>query len=182
MMRWREGYVTSLDRAWAGAQELTVSVGDTAVRALAYPDLVGAPLIADRVLLNVAALERGLGTGGALELRAVERRLRPLADRAGSWRRHRRIRVIEPADVVEDRVALARPVCRDQALQQLRIRQLTAADLTEAACHEHVEGDRVADRPWPRDDAERIELEWQLRRIGADDVGQIAIDAAVYAL
>ncbi len=75
MMRWREGYVTSLDRAWAGAQELTVSVGDTAVRALAYPDLVGAPLIADRVLLNVAALERGLGTGGYALVVAIPDRL-----------------------------------------------------------------------------------------------------------
>jgi Protein of unknown function (DUF3866) len=34
------------------------------VPALAYTDLMAAPAIGDRVLLNVAALERGLGTGG----------------------------------------------------------------------------------------------------------------------
>jgi hypothetical protein len=34
------------------------------VPALAYTDLMAAPSVGDRVLLNVAALERGLGTGG----------------------------------------------------------------------------------------------------------------------
>lgn len=34
------------------------------VRALAYPALVGSPTVGDRVLLNVSALARGLGTGG----------------------------------------------------------------------------------------------------------------------
>lgn len=36
----------------------------TEVRALAYPELVGDPMVGDRVLLNVSALARGLGTGG----------------------------------------------------------------------------------------------------------------------
>ena len=36
----------------------------TEVRALAYPQLVGDPAVGDRVLLNVSALARGLGTGG----------------------------------------------------------------------------------------------------------------------
>jgi hypothetical protein len=36
----------------------------TEVSALAYTDLMAAPTVGDRVLLNVAALERGLGTGG----------------------------------------------------------------------------------------------------------------------
>ncbi|HEY8721185.1 DUF3866 family protein [Pengzhenrongella sp.] len=36
----------------------------TEVRALAYPELVGNPQVDDRVLLNVSALARGLGTGG----------------------------------------------------------------------------------------------------------------------
>jgi hypothetical protein len=74
-MRWREGFVTELGRSWTGAQELTVSVGDTAVRALAYPDLVGLPLVADRVLLNVGALDRGLGTGGYALVVAIPDRL-----------------------------------------------------------------------------------------------------------
>ena len=34
------------------------------VRALAYPSLVGVPGVGERVLLNVTALARGLGTGG----------------------------------------------------------------------------------------------------------------------
>lgn len=58
-----------MGRAWRGAVELTVRVErDDAepamVRALAYPRLVGRPEVGDRVLLNVSALDRGLGTGG----------------------------------------------------------------------------------------------------------------------
>jgi hypothetical protein len=41
-----------------------VTVNGDSVRALAYPALVGSPRIGDRVLLNVTALEAGLGTGG----------------------------------------------------------------------------------------------------------------------
>ncbi len=68
----------SRGRDWQGAQELTVELdeplpatagpGDQerprTVRALAYPQLVGDPRVGDRVLLNVSALARGLGTGG----------------------------------------------------------------------------------------------------------------------
>lgn len=74
--------------AWPGALELTVEVlpgdaatapgaeptepgpsrttlpGGTVLRALAYPPLVGVPPVGSRVLLNVSALARGLGTGG----------------------------------------------------------------------------------------------------------------------
>ena len=62
----------SLGSTWPGASEVTVSLesplgsasaGDT-VRALAFPALVGDPEMGDRVLLNVSALARGLGTGG----------------------------------------------------------------------------------------------------------------------
>ena len=62
----------SLGSTWPGAAEVTVELespvgsvtaGGT-VRALAYPHLVGSPTIGDRVLLNVSALARGLGTGG----------------------------------------------------------------------------------------------------------------------
>lgn len=62
--------MTALVREWTGAVECTVDVYDvdagawTPVRALAYPDLVGRPQEGDLVLLNTAALERGLGTGG----------------------------------------------------------------------------------------------------------------------
>ncbi|MBO3085585.1 DUF3866 family protein [Cellulomonas fengjieae] len=72
MITWRAGVVVSLGATWPGAAEVTVELeapvgtataGDS-VRALAFPDLVGSPEIGDRVLLNVSALARGLGTGG----------------------------------------------------------------------------------------------------------------------
>lgn len=57
--------VVSLGRSWRGACETTVRTASGGeVRALAYPDVVGAPRVGDRVLLNATALERGLGTGG----------------------------------------------------------------------------------------------------------------------
>ena len=67
MIIWADGTVTALRGRWKGAVELTVARGDATaaeVPALAYTDLMAAPAVGDRVLLNVAALERGLGTGG----------------------------------------------------------------------------------------------------------------------
>jgi hypothetical protein len=65
---WADGTVTALRGQWKGAVELTVARRDIGaepdVPALAYTDLMAAPSVGDRVLLNVAALERGLGTGG----------------------------------------------------------------------------------------------------------------------
>ncbi len=48
--------------------------GDT-IRALAYPALVGSPRVGDRVLLNVTALQAGLGTGGYALVVAIPDRL-----------------------------------------------------------------------------------------------------------
>ncbi|MFI5844192.1 DUF3866 family protein [Catenuloplanes sp. NPDC051500] len=66
MIRWRSGTVAALRRSWDGASELSVEVDGEldAVKALAYTRLVGEPAVGDRVLLNVGALEMGLGTGG----------------------------------------------------------------------------------------------------------------------
>jgi hypothetical protein len=63
---WADGEVVEVLDSWPGAVELTASRGDNQqlVRALAYTDLTPAPAVGDRVLLNVAALDRGLGTGG----------------------------------------------------------------------------------------------------------------------
>ncbi len=65
---WADGTVTGLRGRWKGAVELTVSRRDasetTEIPALVYTDLMAIPTVGDRVLLNVAALERGLGTGG----------------------------------------------------------------------------------------------------------------------
>jgi hypothetical protein len=68
--------VTSVGRAWAGATELSVTIGaDEAVRALAYPDMTGLPEAGDRVLLNTTALHQGLGTGGYALVVALPDRL-----------------------------------------------------------------------------------------------------------
>jgi hypothetical protein len=65
---WADGTVTDIRGRWKGAVELTVARRDASsvseVPALVYTDLMAAPAVGDRVLMNVAALERGLGTGG----------------------------------------------------------------------------------------------------------------------
>src|SRR5258708_15102894 len=52
-----------------------VAVNGDSLRALAYPALVGSPRVGDRVLLNVTALEAGLGTGGYALVVAIPDRL-----------------------------------------------------------------------------------------------------------
>lgn len=65
MIIWAEATVASIRREWAGAVELTaVRENGETCRALAYTSLVAVPQVGDRLLLNVAALEQGLGTGG----------------------------------------------------------------------------------------------------------------------
>lgn len=76
MIIWADGEVTGIRRTWPGAVELTVLRADpeaVEIRALAYTSLMAAPEVGDRVLLNVAALDRGLGTGGyALVIAALD--------------------------------------------------------------------------------------------------------------
>ncbi len=68
MIIWADGEVAAIRASWPGAVELQVSRrgpdGRTEVRALAYTTLMATPQLGDRVLMNVAALDRGLGTGG----------------------------------------------------------------------------------------------------------------------
>ena len=52
-----------------------VTADGRSIRALAYPELVGSPRVGDRVLLNVTALEAGLGTGGYALVVAIPDRL-----------------------------------------------------------------------------------------------------------
>jgi hypothetical protein len=54
---------------------LDVDVSGSVVRALAYVALTGEPVVGDRVLLNVGALELGLGTGGYALVVALPDRL-----------------------------------------------------------------------------------------------------------
>jgi hypothetical protein len=77
MVRWRSGTVTAIRRRWRGAVEVDVAVPGLAeaVRALAYPALVGEPEAGDRVLLNAGALALGLGTGGYALVVALPDRL-----------------------------------------------------------------------------------------------------------
>jgi len=69
--------VSAVTREWAGAAELACEVDGEPVRALAYPALTGRPEPGDRVLLNVAALHLGLGTGGYALVVAIPDRLPP---------------------------------------------------------------------------------------------------------
>jgi hypothetical protein len=70
MIIWADGEVTAVRASWPGAVELSVRRNDgdadapAETRALAYTALMATPDVGDRVLLNVAALDRGLGTGG----------------------------------------------------------------------------------------------------------------------
>ncbi len=66
MIVWAQGTVTEVTGGWPGAVELRARRADTGqvCRALAYTDLMVAPRPDDQVLLNVAALDLGLGTGG----------------------------------------------------------------------------------------------------------------------
>lgn len=65
---------------WPGAAVYDMAVrdgGGETIQALAYTDLVGEPRPGDRVLLNVTALELGLGTGGMALVVAIPERLPP---------------------------------------------------------------------------------------------------------
>jgi hypothetical protein len=83
VIRWRRGEVVALGRAWPGALELDVDVDGAVVRALAHPPLVGTPEVGDTVLLNVGALDLGLGTGGYALVVALPDRLPPDDDGPG---------------------------------------------------------------------------------------------------
>ena len=67
--------MAAVRREWPGAVELDVTAGGVRMPALAYPALTGRPQVGDRVLLNVTALELGLGTGGYALVVAVPERL-----------------------------------------------------------------------------------------------------------
>ncbi|MBL7259023.1 DUF3866 family protein [Paractinoplanes lichenicola] len=75
MVRWRSGTVQAVRRRWHGAAELDVVTDEGPLRALAYVELTGEPVVGDRVLLNVGALVMGLGTGGYALVVALPDRL-----------------------------------------------------------------------------------------------------------
>ncbi|HET6910542.1 MAG TPA: DUF3866 family protein [Mycobacteriales bacterium] len=83
MIRWRDARVATVVTANADVVELVATTGEGDVPALAYPRLVGAPQVGDRVLLNVTALTLGLGTGGYALVVALPDRLPVDADEPG---------------------------------------------------------------------------------------------------
>jgi hypothetical protein len=89
MIRWRWGTVVATRRQWRGAIEVEVTIDarrhsdPSAVRAIAYPALVGTPSAGDRVLLNLNALALGLGTGGYALVVALPDRLPEDVDEPG---------------------------------------------------------------------------------------------------
>jgi 8-oxo-dGTP pyrophosphatase MutT (NUDIX family) len=83
VIRWRTGEVSALGRAWRGALEVQVAVDGASVPAIAYPRLTGTPQLGDRVLLNTAALDLRLGTGGYALVVAIPDRLPPDPDVLG---------------------------------------------------------------------------------------------------
>ena len=83
MIRWRDGRVTRIVTSRPGIVELVATVGSDEVPALAYVALVGEPVVGDRVLLNVSALELGLGTGGYALVVALPDRLPADVDAPG---------------------------------------------------------------------------------------------------
>jgi hypothetical protein len=83
VIRWREGQVVEVRRRRAGAIELTAATADGDLPALAYPDLVGEPVVGDRILLNTTAITLGLGTGGFALVVALPDRLPADRDEPG---------------------------------------------------------------------------------------------------
>src|SRR3954468_13015834 len=75
MIHWRWGDVVDITRHSAGVIELDVVVDGQRRAALAYPEVVGDPVVGDRVLLNTTAQDLGLGTGGYALVVAIPDRL-----------------------------------------------------------------------------------------------------------
>ncbi|MFV0462894.1 MAG: DUF3866 family protein [Nostocoides sp.] len=66
-MLWREGVIEAELGRWPGVIEYAVRISgreSARIRALSYEAITGEAIPGDRVLLNVSALARGLGTGG----------------------------------------------------------------------------------------------------------------------
>jgi hypothetical protein len=74
MTRLRRGTVLEVLSARPGVLELAVSVAGVHARAIAYLDLVGEPKPGDTVILNTAAVELRLGSGGTHFVVAIEDR------------------------------------------------------------------------------------------------------------
>ncbi|WP_222842865.1 DUF3866 family protein [Bowdeniella nasicola] len=63
-MHWRYGLIMGVSRRWPGVDRFVLDVEGDEVLAIAYRDLVGELKTGQRVMVNVTALRRELGTGG----------------------------------------------------------------------------------------------------------------------
>jgi hypothetical protein len=83
MIQWRSAVIVEVCSRWAGAVEYAAELASSErVRALGYVDIVGDLPVGTRVLLNMTALERGLGTGGLAMVVAAPDHLPPPVDLA----------------------------------------------------------------------------------------------------
>jgi hypothetical protein len=68
--------VSAVRADWPGVREVDVDIaGEDTIAALAYTELVGTPVVGDRVVLNTTALAMKLGTGGHALVVALPDRL-----------------------------------------------------------------------------------------------------------
>lgn len=89
VLKWRYATVTRIRQQWRGTVEVEVDIQQrrpddrTSGRALAYSAMVGTPQVGDRVLININALAKGLGTGGYALIVAIPDRLPADVDAPG---------------------------------------------------------------------------------------------------
>lgn len=64
MAAFRTGVVREIQTSTDAIVELSVQLGDATVEAVAFPNMIGAIAVGDRVVLNTTGIELDLGTGG----------------------------------------------------------------------------------------------------------------------
>src|SRR5687767_5665310 len=115
--------------------------------------------------------------GDDLELRVIQTRgVLPFTNGARGGHRHRRVGIVDPADVIENREAVRWTMNGNQAVEHRKVRQFTATDLTESPHHKRAESNRITSGPRLRNKAQHVKLERQLQRID-DRLNYVAIDA-----
>ncbi|MGQ9778822.1 MAG: DUF3866 family protein [Bacillota bacterium] len=77
MIHWRKGQVLRILHERRGLQEVAVATPEGEGKAVVLTDLLGRAEPGDEVILNVTAVELGLGTGGRHFVAAIEGRLPP---------------------------------------------------------------------------------------------------------
>lgn len=77
-MMWRNGTVIALGQEWDGTLQCTVRLDDeTEIKALAYTEMTGRPVLGARAILSAATFLHNLGTGGYMMIVAFPDNLPP---------------------------------------------------------------------------------------------------------